>query len=331
LKLGKFLFAVDARSFRNWLTPSSCDGTVELCAAQLLVTCRRTIVEMNTKKTLVLTLLLALAAMLVGAAIDTPIAAAQEEAAPAAPAADAAAADAPAAAAPAAAPAPAERSRFWWFIESSGWIGLFILCLSIYFVATIIRLFIELRPVVAMPPEEVAQCEQFLNARDYQGLYDFSSKQQSLYSRLVSVGIAELPSGLAEAREVMDRNADAETVDMEKKISMLAVIGTLGPMIGLVGTLKGMISSFAVIALSDTQMKASEVAAGISEALLLTFEGVALSVPAIYFFAVFKNRVAKISVETLLAADELVRRLVQQAKQKPAPGTHAAAPVTARA
>jgi biopolymer transport protein ExbB len=112
---------------------------------------------------------------------------------------------------------------------------------------------------------------------------------------------------------------------------MLAVLGTLGPMIGLVGTLKGMIASFAVIALSDTQLKASEVAGGISEALLLTFEGVALSVPAIYFFAVFKNRVAKISVETLLAADELVRRLVQQAKAKPAsPMAPYNAPVAAR-
>jgi biopolymer transport protein ExbB len=226
------------------------------------------------------------------------------------------------AAAPEAAAAPARpahtppKSRFLWVIYSSGIIGAFILGLSIYFVATVIRLFIELRPEVAMPPEEVAQCEQLLEAHDYQGLYDFASKCDSLYSRLVSVGIAELPSGLAEAREVMDRNADAETIDMERKISMLAVLGTLGPMIGLVGTLKGMIASFSVIALSDVQLKASEVAGGISEALLLTFEGVALSVPAIYFFAVFKNRVAKISVDTLLAADELVRRIVQQAKSK---------------
>jgi biopolymer transport protein ExbB len=209
-------------------------------------------------------------------------------------------------------------------------IGALILGLSIYFVATVIRLFIELRPEVAMPPEEVAQCEQLQQARDYQGLYDFASKCQSFYCRLVAVGIAELPSGLTEAREVMDRNADAETVDMERKISMLAVLGTLGPMIGLVGTLKGMISSFSVIALSDVQLKASEVAGGISEALLLTFEGVALSVPAIYFFAVFKNRVAKISVDTLLAADELVRRIVQQAKSPAAAAPAPTPPVKSR-
>jgi len=212
---------------------------------------------------------------------------------------------------------PPQKSRFMWFVKSSGLIGLFLLILSIYFVAMVIRLFIELRTTVAHPAEEVAMCEQFMSNRDYQGLYDYTSKNSSFFSRLVSSGIAELPAGLPEAREVMDRVADVETVDMERKISMLAVLGSLGPMIGLVGTLKGMIASFAVIALSDTQLKSSEVAEGISEALLLTFEGVALSVPAIYFYAFFKNRVSKISVETLLAADEFIRRLVQQAK-KPA-------------
>ena len=55
-----------------------------------------------------------------------------------------------------------------------------------------------------------------------------------------------------------------------------------------------------------------------------------LSVPAIYFFAVFKNRVAKISVDTLLAADELVRRIVQQAKSKGASSTAVEPPVPGR-
>jgi biopolymer transport protein ExbB len=283
------------------------------------------VTEMTTSKGLILTVLCSLAMTFFAPTLSAPQAMAQEEPAAEAPAA-------PAGDAPAGGEAPENRPRsgFMWLIWVSGWIGLGILILSIYFVAQVIRLFIELRTIVAMPPEEVAQAETLLQSRDYQGLYDFTSKSQSFYSRLVSVGIAELPSGLTEAREVMDRTADAETVDMERKISMLAVIGTLGPMIGLVGTLKGMISSFSAIAMGGTTLRADQVAEGISEALVLTFEGVALSVPAIFFFAVFKNRVAKISVETLLAADELVRRLVQQAKQKPGPAAHGA-PVASRA
>jgi biopolymer transport protein ExbB len=206
-----------------------------------------------------------------------------------------------------------------WFIKSSGLIGLFILILSMYFVATIIRLFLELKMSVAAPPEEVAQCEQLLGARDFQGLYEFARSRTSFFSKLVSSGIAELQAGLPEARELMDREAEAETVDMERKISMLAVIGSLGPMIGLIGTLKGMIASFAVIALSDTQLKASQVAEGISEALLLTFEGVALAVPAIFFFAFFRNRVSQISVETLLLADQYIRQAAHAARARMTP------------
>jgi biopolymer transport protein ExbB len=120
---------------------------------------------------------------------------------------------------------------------------------------------------------------------------------------------------------------EAITAEMEKKISMLAVLGTLGPMIGLLGTLKGMIASFSVIARSDVQLKASEVAGGISEALLLTFEGVALSVPAIYFFALFRNRVVHIATSVMLTADQFLRHF-SHAGKKAAAKPAAAKPAT---
>jgi biopolymer transport protein ExbB len=87
-------------------------------------------------------------------------------------------------------------------------------------------------------------------------------------------------------------------------------------MIGLLGTLKGMIASFSVIAISDTQLKASEVAGGISEALVLTFEGVGLSVPAVFFFTFFRNRVMTISATTMLRADEFIRKVNSAARAK---------------
>lgn len=221
-------------------------------------------------------------------------------------------------AAPGAPPASVQRSKLRWFFESSGWIGAVIFLLSVYFVATVIRLFNELRMPVAMPPEVVSQCDALLAKRDYQGIYDLAKSVETPYTRLLSAGLAEISGGLDAARSAMDCVAECITVGMEKQISMLAVLGTLGPMIGLLGTLKGMISSFSVIALSDTQLKASEVAGGISEALLLTFEGVALSVPAIFLYAVFRNRVSQISAEVFLEADEFMRRVATTAKSKQA-------------
>ncbi|HEX5444863.1 MAG TPA: MotA/TolQ/ExbB proton channel family protein [Pirellulales bacterium] len=241
---------------------------------------------------------------------------AQEEGA--APAAEAPAA-APAAKSDQVAPKPQQKSMIWWFIESSGFIGGVILILSIYFVSTVSRLFIEMRQKVATPPELVDELNDLLAKREFKEIYALVKEDRSFFSRVLAGGIAELPSGLAEARDAMERVGEAVTVEMERKISMLAVLGTLGPMIGLLGTLKGMIASFSVIALSDVQLKASEVAGGISEALLLTFEGVALSVPAIYFYAVFRNRVSAISVATMLQADEYLRHFAHAARSKSPP------------
>ena len=219
----------------------------------------------------------------------------------------------------------------WWVIKTSGPIGAVILGLSIYFVAMTSRLFLELRPTVAMPPDLMQDIQQKMEKRDYKGIYSSIKERDCLFTKVAAAGMGELSGGLDEARDVMERVADVQVVEMEKKISMLAVLGTLGPMIGLLGTLQGMIKSFSVIAMSDTQLKASEVAEGISEALLLTFEGVALSVPAIYLFAVFKNRVMSIAANTTLQADDFIKKLAQAAKSAAkAPAAAAAAPAASQ-
>lgn len=215
-----------------------------------------------------------------------------------------------------------------WILRISGAIGVFIILLSFYFIATVSRLFIDIRPIVAMPPELMDDIKQKMEKRDYKGVYQAIKDKDCLFSRYASAGLGELSAGLAEARDAMERSGEVQVVEMEKKISMLAVLGSLGPMIGLLGTLKGMIASFMVIARSDAGIKANEVAEAISEALVVTFMGVALSVPAIFFFAIFKNRVASISATTMLSADEFVRKLANAAKsaaKAPAPAPAAAA------
>ena len=235
----------------------------------------------------------------------------------AAPAAGEPAAGDPAAPGGDAAPV-AQQSALAWLIHTSGWIGGVLLLMSIYFVGLVIQCFMELRTQVVNPPELMQEWESLLASRDYQGIYASAKADSSQLGQLVAAGLASLSGGLADARESVDRMGETVTVEMEKRISMLAVIGSLGPLIGLLGTLKGMISSFSVIARSETQLKPSEVAGGISEALLITFEGVALSVPAIFLFALFKNRVASLSLQAIMTADEFIRKVQSTAQGKPA-------------
>ncbi|MFO0921405.1 MAG: MotA/TolQ/ExbB proton channel family protein [Pirellulales bacterium] len=206
-----------------------------------------------------------------------------------------------------------------WLIRVSGWIGVVILAISFYFVAVVVQQFLELRPAIAAPPEIVEECDRLIQEGNAKDLMKLVEEDESFFSRSLHAGLTELEYSVDEGREKLERTADACTVNMEKKISVLATIGTLGPMIGLLGTLKGMIGSFMAIAISGKNLEASKVAEGISEALVLTFEGVFLSIPAIFFYAFFRNQIAKISVETTMLADDYFRSVVRMLKRPRTP------------
>ena len=246
---------------------------------------------------------------------DEPAAAAND---PAAAPADAGAAPAAnAAAAPAGeAAASQKKSLLRWAIDASGPIGLFLLCLSVYFTALVIKLFMELRLSEAVPVGLVEKLETAIKDRKFQEAYDVCRDNDSFLARLVRSGVANLPNGRAEAKEAMNATQDEVVTGMESRISYLAIIGTLGPMIGLVGTIIGMIASFQEIATaSGAQPKPEKVAEGISTALFITLEGVSLSVPAIFFFAFFRNRIAVMAVESAKVADRTIVALLAAAKQ----------------
>ncbi|AGA29301.1 MotA/TolQ/ExbB proton channel family protein [Singulisphaera acidiphila] len=252
-----------------------------------------------------------------------PPVAAQEAAKEAAPAVkEEAPAPAPAvasAAAPASSgetAAPKNKSLLRWALEASGPIGVFLLCLSVYFTAVVIRLFMEMRVTEAVPPALVDKMEVAIREKKFQELYDACKDNDSFLARLVRTGVANLPNGRPEAKEAMNQVSDEIVIGMEAKISYLAIIGQLGPMIGLVGTIWGMIMSFQEIATAaGSQPKPEKVAEGISTALFITLEGVALAVPAIFFFSLFRNRIAVITMEATRVADRTIASLVQAAKQ----------------
>ncbi len=217
-----------------------------------------------------------------------------------------------------------DESFLVWIIKTSGFIGAIILLISFYFVHVVVLSFMTFKLDEAAPPHVIEGVEESLKKRDLVAAYNLVKDDESFFGSVLKTGIIGLPYGLSHARESMDRAGETAIVAMERQISMLAVIGSLGPMIGLLGTLKGMIASFSVIARSGTQLDAAEVAGGISEALVLTFEGVAISVPAIYFFALFKNKIASMSSEIMTLADDQVLRIhTMQQRPRPAAGEKA--------
>ena len=109
-------------------------------------------------------------------------------------------------------------------------------------------------------------------------------------------------------------------MEMEHRTTYLATVGTLGPMIGLVGTVYGMIMSFRVIAVAGASAQPSQLAAGISTALFATLEGIGVSIPAIFFYAFFRNRIARLSLEVGMAAEPLLEQFAPGVRMAISPG-----------
>ncbi|MEW4570842.1 MotA/TolQ/ExbB proton channel family protein [Tautonia sp. JC769] len=209
------------------------------------------------------------------------------------------------------------KSGLQWFIESSGIIGGLIILLSITLVAMIIRLFLEFRLKEAVPPQLVDLLDNAIREKKFQEAYDACREDNSFLARLVRTGVANMPNGRTEAKEAMNATAEEIVVDMESKNSYLGTIGTIAPMLGLLGTVLGMILAFQDLAtVEGVQVDPTKLAGNISLALVTTFEGLIVSVPAIFFFAFFRNRIVFIATETTKIADRTINAFWQAAKQQ---------------
>jgi biopolymer transport protein ExbB len=218
----------------------------------------------------------------------------------------------------------ATESFLAWMIRASGWIGLVIAIMSFYLIALVVWMSLHYRRVAAVPPELVSDVHDLLEQTKYSEAYHRLVADSSFLARVLAAGVRKLPTGLAQAQRAMEMANEDATMEMEHRTTYLATVGTLGPMIGLVGTVYGMIMAFRVIALRGSSAQANQLAAGISTALFATLEGIAISIPAIYFYAMFRNRIARLSLEVGLAAEPLLEQFVPGVRATsssvPAPG-----------
>jgi biopolymer transport protein ExbB len=207
-----------------------------------------------------------------------------------------------------------------WMIRASGWIGLIIVLMSFYLIALIVWMAQRYRTTVAVPPELLSEVQNLLEKAKYNDAYHKLVDDPSFLARVLAAGVRKLPSGLSHAQRAMELANEDMTMEMEHRTTYLATVGTLGPMIGLVGTVYGMIMSFRVIAVSGASAQPSELAAGISTALFATLEGIGVSIPAIFFYAFFRNRIARLSLEVGMAAEPLLEQFAPGVRMTSAPG-----------
>lgn len=217
------------------------------------------------------------------------------------------------------------RSFLGWLIEASGVFGLVLLILSFIMVALIMMNVLQVRRDNLLPPAFIEDFEQKLAGKDYQGAYEIAKNDDSFVARVLVAGLSKLNRGYSEAIEGMQEVGEDENMALEHRLSYLALIGSIAPMIGLMGTVFGMIQSFEKIAQSTVSPKPAELAEGISTALFTTLEGLTVAIPAMIFYSILRNRVARFVLEVGMVSEGLMSRF-QTRKTGTGPATAPAAP-----
>ena len=258
---------------------------------------------------------LALVALMVGVFLTTPSVTAQD-AGDAEPAAEAPADEAPAADdAPADednADAPAKKkepmSLFAWTYQALTYYFWIFLMISIVFVALLVMNIMNARRENVVPLALVESFEACLEENQVQEAYDMAKEDESFLGKVLSAGLEKVSQGYDKAIEAMQEVGEEENMKLDHRLSYLALIGTLSPMIGLFGTVDGMIRAFSEIAISGSTPEASKLAEGISTALFTTLVGLALAIPAIAAYNILRNRVDRLALEVGITSEGLMSR-----------------------
>ncbi|MEZ6120781.1 MAG: MotA/TolQ/ExbB proton channel family protein [Pirellulaceae bacterium] len=186
--------------------------------------------------------------------------------------------------------------------------SLVFLSLSLTMVALFVMNLITARRENVCPMALLEGFEAHLNERQYQEAYELAKGDESFLGQVLSAGLAKLQSGYSHAIEAMQEVGEEENMKLEHRLSYMQLIGTISPMIGLFGTVHGMISSFQVIAVGGSTPKATELAEGISTALFTTLLGLLIAIPAIAAYNILRNRIARLVLEVGILSEGLMSR-----------------------
>ncbi len=214
-------------------------------------------------------------------------------------------------------PATPRRSYLQIAWDALGWQYMLIfLGLSFTLVALLVMNLLTARRDSVCPVSLVEGFEAHLDEKRYQEAYEMAKGDESFLGQVLSAGLAKLSSGYSQAIEAMQEVGEEENMKLEHRLSYMALIGTISPMVGLFGTVQGMISSFRVIAESTGTPKPSELAEGISTALFTTLVGLGIAIPAIAAYNILKNRTAQLVLEVGIMSEGLMSRFENVGPQK---------------
>jgi biopolymer transport protein ExbB len=199
----------------------------------------------------------------------------------------------------------------WKLVQDGGWAMVPLGFLSVVTVMLVLVYLFTLRRSSILTAHYMNTADVLLKKRDYLGLLAISSRHSEAVARIVQRTLdfaTKNPNASFETvREIAETEGSSQAASLQHRVVYLADIGMLAPMIGLLGTVVGIIRAFAKLGSGDASMSRDILlASGVSEALVATATGLILGITAMAFYSLFRNRVQSLISDLEIASTHVL-------------------------
>jgi biopolymer transport protein ExbB len=210
-------------------------------------------------------------------------------------------------------PDPAAVRTWWDTVLNGGPVGFIIIAMSIVALALCIVHFIQIRRPTLMPAAQLKAVDERLLNGDVEGAtaYCMDPNNDSFLTRVLAAGLTRYQAsafGVFEIKNAIEEEGQDQAARLYRSTDGLGVIGTIAPLLGLLGTVLGMVGAFETMALSGGS-NYELLASNISMALITTLLGLSLAIPCVALFTWFRNRIDALASEAGREIERLITHL----------------------
>ncbi len=184
----------------------------------------------------------------------------------------------------------------------------FLIVLNVLSIGLIVRLAWVNQRKDILPAGMLEQARKLMAEGKYRTLIELAAQEQSYFSRVLRAALGEANHGFSAMIRQLEQSADEFTTIRLRRVEYLNVLGQVSPMIGLFGTVYGMILAFQAIVATGGDANPVQLAGGIGTALVTTFWGLIVAIPALGAYAIIRNRIDELTTEATLTAEQLINQ-----------------------
>ena len=208
----------------------------------------------------------------------------------------------------------AEKETFLQLAMNGGWVMIVLLCLLALAIYISIERFLALNHALKDDSSHfMNNIREYVHQGDIDGAKNLANATNTSIGRMVAKGLSRLGRPLSDIQTAVENEGKMEVAKLEKRVSLVATVASLGPMLGFLGTVTGMVTAFQTMAHAGNNIEISRLAGGLYQAMVTTVGGLIVGIIAYFLYNLLVNRINKVVMQLEVRSMEFMDLLHEPA------------------